>query len=129
MTFSITEPSKDLANQQVVPTAWRSTIKQIVLHIVEKEASLIPFIPNVRFAEHISESDLLRNIEAYEATLIALPEASWETSLCMWYGKHWDVLVDLWTKEEGRSDLILQLRVYETQSDRFCYELGLIYVP
>lgn len=49
----------------------------------------------------------------YGATLTALPEGTWESSVCMWMGSHWETLVDLWTKEEGRSDLVLHARVFD----------------
>ena len=57
-----------------------------------------------------------------------LPDASWSTSVCMWYEFYWDVLVDLWTEEEGPSDLVLKVEIYE-QGDRFRYRLQLVYVP
>jgi hypothetical protein len=43
-------------------------------------------------------------------------------------GNHWDVLVDLWTKEEGRSDLVLGVKVTELAGEpRFTVQL--VYVP
>jgi hypothetical protein len=41
---------------------------------------------------------------------------------------HWDCLVDLWTAEEGCSDLALELEVRERGS-RFEFRVIMIYVP
>jgi hypothetical protein len=59
-------------------------------------------------------------IEAYPATLVALPPAAWA------YSDHgpieaepgaWWVVVDLWTAEEGRSDLSMEATVWDDGSD------------
>jgi len=74
-------------------------------------------------AQHIRES-----IEGYGATLIELPDDAWRTSVAQWYGSHWDILVDLWTAEEGCSDLVLQGRVCESNGD-ISFRIHLVYVP
>jgi hypothetical protein len=67
-------------------------------------------------------------IADYGATLVELPSDTWETSCAQWMGNHWEVLVDLWTKEEGRSDLVLGLKVVELGGEpRFTVQL--VYVP
>jgi hypothetical protein len=43
-------------------------------------------------------------------------------------GTRWDVLIDLWTVESGRSDLVLDARVFEVPSG-YRYEIHLVYVP
>ena len=41
---------------------------------------------------------------------------------------YWNVLVDLWTEEEGPSDLVLELRVTDhADGDRF--DIYMVYVP
>ena len=62
------------------------------------------------------------------ATLTALPEETWATSVAMWRGTHWDVLINLWTVEEGRSDLVLLANLYEDPSGYRC-EVVMVYVP
>ena len=61
----------------------------------------------------------------YGATLVSLPEETWDSSVCIWSGHHWDVLVDLWTHEEGRSDLVMHAHV--AQSD--IVSVHAVYVP
>jgi hypothetical protein len=68
------------------------------------------------------------HVADYGATLIALPDEAWITSVAQWYGESWEVLIDLWTAEEGRSDMVLDARVYEVGDD-FEIQIHLIYVP
>ena len=67
-------------------------------------------------------------VDGYGATLVALPDETWSSSVCIWYGDHWAALVDLWTEQEGRSDLVLHTRVKELDSG-FSIEVDLVYVP
>ena len=64
----------------------------------------------------------------YGGTLVSLPTEAWDTSVCIWNGDHWSALVDLWTKEEGRSDLVLQVRISEAGAG-FRTAVHLVYVP
>jgi hypothetical protein len=43
-------------------------------------------------------------------------------------GDHWDALIDLWTEDEGRSDLVLQVDVSEAASG-YRVDIRLVYVP
>lgn len=63
----------------------------------------------------------------YGATLKSLPNDTWNSSVCIWTGSHWDVLVDLYTIEEGVSDLVLSSRVTET-NDEFNIAIHMVYV-
>lgn len=76
-----------------------------------------------------NEADRLRrNIAAYGVHLSELPERAWQTSVCRWMEDYWDVLVDLFTEEEGESDLVLFIKVYEREvSYRFNVES--VHVP
>ena len=79
----------------------------------------------------ISERDaqsIAENIQDYGAQLTSLPEETWQTSVCQWMGNYWDVMVDLYTAEEGRSDLVLNVRVYEEGSAYF-FDVHFVYVP
>ena len=119
---------KDQSEQQPIPTAWRSVLKQVVVALKNGEYGLEAGVlgvepPSIETAEHIRES-----IAAYGATLVELPEESWESSVCMWYGTHWDALIDLWTEEEGRSDLVLSARISE-QPQGYTFKVHMVYVP
>ncbi|WP_458296166.1 DUF7668 domain-containing protein [Stenotrophomonas maltophilia] len=45
-----------------------------------------------------------------------------------WCGDFWNVLVDLYTEEGGRGDLVLQAHVYEV-GDGYRYEVVLVNEP
>jgi len=66
-------------------------------------------------------------IEDYGEELIELPEETWETSVYIYHGNYWNALIDLWTKEEGLSDLVLKAEVREEKE--YVIEINLVYVP
>ncbi|WP_197974115.1 hypothetical protein [Stenotrophomonas sp. CFBP 13725] len=108
-----------------VPTVWRPTLVAIVDVLVKEEELLLP---KVTLQAQETWKDAQESVRAYGANLKSLPEESWDSSVCIWYGDFWDVLIDLYTEEEGRSDLVLQVHVYEVD-DGYRYEIVLVYVP
>lgn len=62
-----------------------------------------------------------------DVTLTSLPDASWDTSVALWFGDRWRCLVDLWTEEEGRSDLVLDVDVFEN-GPGYRFSVNLVYV-
>ena len=64
----------------------------------------------------------------YGEELVKLPEESWDTSICIWMGDRWDVLIDLWTATEGRSDLVLSAGVSEKDEGQIV-NIEMVYVP
>lgn len=119
---------KDVEDPQPVPSAWRQTLCSIVECLCEGDYAfargikgLCPLGPGVDLATEAY-------IREYGARLMHLPEDTWQTSVSIWYGAYWDVMVDLYTEEEGRSDMILHLHVYE-EGDSFAFEFHMVYVP
>ncbi|WP_422506596.1 DUF7668 domain-containing protein [Stenotrophomonas sp. GZD-301] len=117
--------AKDGENEIAVPQAWRPTLTAIVDALIQGGEPLLPRVSLQSPDVWVSAQE---NIRAYGAHLRKLPDESWNSSLCIWYGDFWDVLVDLYTEEEGRSDLVLQVHVYEVD-DEYRYEVVLVYVP
>ncbi|OBU59278.1 DUF7668 domain-containing protein [Stenotrophomonas maltophilia] len=117
--------TKDGENEVPVPQAWRSTLTAIVDALIQGDE---PSLPQVSLQSPDVWASAQENIRAYGAHLRKLPDESWNSSVCIWYGDYWDVLVDLYTEEEGRSDLVLQVHVYEV-GDGYRYEVVLVYVP
>ena len=74
-------------------------------------------------AEHIRQY-----LADYGATLVDLPDDTWKSSVAQWMETHWDILVDLWTAEEGPSDLVLGGRVVETSAGPRL-TIRMVYVP
>ncbi|WP_438839260.1 DUF7668 domain-containing protein [Acinetobacter haemolyticus] len=72
--------------------------------------------------------EIAENIINYGETLVSLPDETWNSSQAYWMGFCWDIILDLFTEREGRSDLILSMRVFETNGV-FEYSIQDIYVP
>lgn len=122
------EPVKDEEQERPIPDVWRPTLAAIVESITRGDAVVAADLPEVEVDSDFS-GDCRNAVEQYgPVTLIPLPEQAWETSVCLWEGDHWGCLIDLWTKEEGRSDLVLDLNVFE-DGEGYRYELHLVYVP
>ena len=119
---------KDESAQQPIPTAWRSVFCEIVGALVERDYRLESGVLGVKPVSVDAAARVQSCIENYGATLVALPEETWNFSVCMWYGDHWDVLVDLWTQEEGPSDLVLSATVSEKELV-FVFAIQLVHVP
>ncbi|WP_146165795.1 DUF7668 domain-containing protein [Stenotrophomonas panacihumi] len=103
---------KDESLQQPVPPAWRSTIEKIVDSLVCGNFQLVG-IECVRSQPLDDAQRLRKGIEQYGRRLTKLPVEAWETSVCLWMGLYWDVFIDLYTEEEGLSDLVLAIRIWE----------------
>ncbi len=71
-------------------------------------------------AGRVGAEGLQRAISEYRRHLIALPEEAFEISDALELTTHlsaWAVDLDLWTVEEGRSDLALSATVTEADGD------------
>jgi hypothetical protein len=110
-----------------VPSAWRVKLQEIIGAFTDGNFSLAA-IENVDPLDAADAAGIARNIADYGCTLVQLPAASWDTSVCQWQLNCWEVLVDLFTIEEGRSDLVLQVFVFEEEG-RTTFKVHLVYVP
>jgi len=126
--MSVVNVSKDVSNSTYIPDAWRGTICKIVDAFSDGDYSLSIGVENVLPISQSTALEFEESISAYGATLIKLPEKTWDTSECQWVGSFWDIFIDLFTVEEGRSDLLLKLRVYEKDNE-YLFEVKTIYVP
>ena len=126
--MSVVNISKNLDSPTSIPDIWRETIHKIVNAFSDGDYSISTGIINVLPISQSTALELEESIAAYGASLTTLPEKTWDTSQCQWSGDFWDVFIDLFTVEEGRSDLVLQLRVYEKDHD-YQFKVYMIYVP
>ena len=118
---------KDEGKQRLVPSIWRATFFNIVE--VLKSGDLAH--QDVAGVDPISLEEARRiaiNIENYGAHITTLSEETWKTSVCQWMGGHWNVLIDLFTIEEGASDLVLEVKVREDGAG-YSFEIHSVYVP
>jgi len=118
---------KDEEREYPVPSLWRPKLREIVSALHEHDYTL-EGITDVELPGDGTADLIAEIIRDYGCTITPLPDESWETSVCSWQVTYWNVLVDLFTVEEGRSDLVLQVNVVE-QGDRFLFKAHLVYVP
>lgn len=119
---------RDADDEHPIPSAWRPVLADIVAAFASHDYRLEQGIPGVAPVSDATATQIREAVEDYGDALTALPEAAWETSVCIWTGDHWDALVDLWTEDEGASDLALQVRVVETDGE-YVFSVHMVYVP
>jgi hypothetical protein len=110
-----------------IPTQWRPIFKEIVKAFVNKDYSLTNEVEFVAKVSEDTSNQIKEYIEDYGEELTLLPDETWESSFYMWQGDYWDVIIDLWTKGEGRSDLILRANVFE-DNQKYRVEIYMVYV-
>jgi hypothetical protein len=115
-------------NLRPVPSAWRTTLSKIVEAFKDGDFILAQPIPGVRSISKEDAAGIADSIEDYGAQLTSLPEDTWKTSICQWLESHWDVMVDLYAVDEGASNLILHVHVYE-DGPSFAFEVHFVYAP
>lgn len=121
-------PIKDHGEYHPVASEWHTTLKSIVDAFVAGDYGLQCGPPRV-LSPSVSDSDYLRSaVDAYGESLCPLPDESWNSSVMYWAVHHWVVIVDLWTVEAGRSDMVMECFVRESD-DGYTFEVSSIYVP
>jgi len=119
---------KDADAQRPIPSEWRGVLSAIVDAFKEADFSLKRGVPGVLPIPAHDARRMEDNIKDYGARLISLPEEAWRTSACQWMTRYWDVLVDLFTEDEGVSDLVLAVRVYE-KDQKYVFDVQSVHVP
>ena len=120
--------TKNADNEGSIPSAWRPVLKSVVDAFAREDYALKDGLSGVAPISAETARQVREYIEDYGAKLIELPPQSWDTSVCIWMGDHWDGLIDLWTEDEGRSDLVLEVRVSEAGSG-YLVDIHMVYVP
>lgn len=111
-----------------VPSVWRKTIHDIVEAFREQDFVLARSVPDVAPVSRNEAIRFAEYIEDYGDELDELPDETWETSVCERVADFWDVWVDLYTVDEGLSDMVLALRVREA-GNVYVFEVRSVYVP
>jgi hypothetical protein len=119
------EIEKVEGREQPIPGRWRGPLKQVADAFADGRLPVGDCIRSVN--SQVAQINF-ENIEEYPDATGRLSDASWHTSICVWEGDHWQVLVDLTTASGERSDLVLHAKVFELV-DGVEIEPGLIYVP
>jgi len=111
-----------------IPEEWRGIIFDIVKSLVVGDFSLSKPIDGVRLVSEETAAQNKQYVSDFGEKLIDLPDETWKSSVYIWMESYWEAIVDLWSEREGRSDLVLNLKVYESE-DSYSFEVGLVYVP
>lgn len=119
--------TKDEDKELPIPVKWRHTLYKVVECLVKNDHHSISKIPLVSKLPETTSIQINSYIEDYGEELISLPEDAWDSSAYIWQRGYWDVLVDLWTRNEGHSDLVLSVRVYEEQ-ENYRFEVQMVCV-
>lgn len=113
---------KDADAPHAIPSAWRPSLT----HLVEIVAGRRP-ADEPKFAK----SDLAMwrsNISNYGVVIGSVPDESWESSVTQWMDGYWDVLVDLYSEDGKRTDLVMSVQVHESGAG-YEFRVDSIHVP
>jgi hypothetical protein len=124
---SIIPVEKDEEAEHPVPTIWRDSLTAAADALAAGNYKFTG-VSLVQPLDDKTAAFIKDNIADYGCMLTPLSERSWDTSIYSWQLDHWDVLVDLFTREEGRSDLVMQVKVVE-DGPGFMFNVHLVYVP
>lgn len=114
--------------EQPIPIEWRPLLAGIVEDIRQRKLGSKTGA-NFEISVDPDEIELIyESVESYGDPLATLPEESWQTSACRWMGSYWHLLIDLFTLDEGLSDLVLFVDVYE-HTDLPCFKIRAVHVP
>ncbi|MGW5453171.1 DUF7668 domain-containing protein [Nocardia sp. NPDC003979] len=94
-------PVKDENNECPVAGAWRPVFCSIVRALASSDYRLIGEINSVEPVSEDQADHIRGNVAAYGATLVELSEETWNSSIALWMGNYWDIIVDLWTAKKA----------------------------
>lgn len=124
----IVDPLKSGDEETPIPTIWRKNISEIVECLKKGNFKLDEGLPGVDPLSDEEAQYNRRSVSSYGDEIDSLPNEAWSTSVCRWMEGHWDIIVDLYTKNEGQSDLALFSKVYESE-DGYRFKVISIHVP
>ena len=111
-----------------VPTEWRKPLADIVECLASGNFGKLSSLPAVTLEGGWGWQSIETYIKHYGRKLTSLPEESWRTSIYRWMGGYWHVLVDLFTVDEGASDLVLFVRVHPKEGS-YIFQIESVHVP
>ena len=122
------EVEKNEEEELPIPHIWRPTFKAIVSAFIKKDYKLCNEIKNVNTISDKTAEQIKEYIEDYGEELIELPNDTWDSSVYIYYGNYWNILIDLYTKDEGLSDLVLNTEIREDNNE-YIFDVKLVYIP
>ncbi len=119
---------KSCGKEGPIPTEWRAVIKSVADAIVFGKP--FPNSQNISITDYPADISEINqsNIDDYPDDIGVLDEQTWKTSVYVWTGDRWEILLDLSTFCGETSDLVLHGQMFE-EGAGFLFKPGLIYVP
>ncbi|MGL5829005.1 MAG: DUF7668 domain-containing protein [Angustibacter sp.] len=115
--------------EQPVPVTWRPALTVIVDALVRRNGEF----PGGQLDVEPPSEDVWEQcrmaLQGYgDVDFVPLPLEAWDSAVRLPWGDHWRCYVDMWMVQEGRSDLVLAVRVHGTAAGpRFAIDS--VYVP
>lgn len=110
------------------PTKLSRTIQRVVDHLVRRDYAAVEALTA---GQRLSAADIAQVIAEYGRQLVPPPVDSDPRSVVELEGfdpARWSVYVDLWTSEEGRSDLTLELTIVDSNRDVYDIQIDNLHV-
>ena len=120
---------KDEHSERPVASAWRPTFHAVIEAFVQGDYALARGVRSVAPVSAMTAQQIEAYILDYGERLAELPDETWNTSVALWMGTRWEVIVDLWTVESGRSDMVLMADVFEASEGSYRIEIHSVHVP
>lgn len=121
-------PEKNEEIEQAIPLRWRPIIIGIIEDIRNRNLRSRDVSGHSVDIDPDEIEHIYHNVDHYGDMLVRLPEDTWKTSVCRWMGNYWHLLIDLFTAEEGLSDLVLFMDVCEYESST-SFKIRSLHVP
>ena len=93
-----------------IPPEWRPAIEEIAAALAAGNYGLTG-VQNAGLDQHLTARDIAANVSDYGCILVDLPGEAWDSARYIAMGDCWEAIVDLYTRQEERSDLALHLTV------------------
>ena len=104
-------PVKDEENERPIPLVWRTTILAIGECIKAGDYRFEKAPSSVKRVNADTAEVSVYQIESYGCESVTITELSWQSSIYIWMGEQWDVIVDLIDENGSHTDLILKLNI------------------
>jgi len=119
---------KNMEEELPIPSLWKQPLSEMANAFIERK------FPNPKISHYLNDWDKrilsinYGNINDYPDELGVLHPDTWETSMYLWEGNYWIVLLDLSDRNGHTTDLVFHFKVREERGG-YKFEPGLIYVP
>ena len=121
-------PVKDEENELPIPVVWRDTILALGQCLNVRDFRFETAPENVdRLSADCAETSRYQ-INSYGCAKVKISDQSWDSSIYIFTGNHWELLVDLIDTNGNSTDLVLPIQVEESETG-YVFKPGFIFVP